>query len=141
MNLSVIPAAFNCLRAGEAVANPAAWKTGGEALKAVLAAFILSVQPVVKGLFGYDMHITPEVSGAVAAAVVWGVGLFFTAATSTTVGILPARKDDGPIRDASASEQGPLAAPAGGEQTNAGVANQVRPSGDPSNPSSGYLPG
>ena len=88
MNLSVIGKAFNVLRKGECLANPAVWKTGGLALSAAIGALLVSINDLAKAL-GYDLQITSEVAGALGVVGAWGVGLYFTLATSDKVGLPP----------------------------------------------------
>lgn len=92
--------AITALRAGWVLRDAATWKNRTIAVNAL--AGLLSVAAAVAKGFGYDLHASDELLGAVAAGV-WGVvGLFSawsTAATSATVGVLPAapgrRPDDG----------------------------------------------
>lgn len=121
MNLSFLPSALDFLRKGGALTEPGLWKVRGEKLKFALGAAILALNPVVKGLTGHDLGITPEVSGGIAAAAVWLLGLFFTAATSDKVG-LPAKPAErpapvaGPSGDQPAQRNEPAATPVGSEQ-------------------------
>ena len=124
MNFSIIPAGLDFLRKGEALNNPGLWKAGGEALKAAVGGFILTLNPIGKAL-GYDLQITPEVSGSVAVLVVYVMGVFFTAATSPTVGLLPA-KVAGPAGDAPAGGGGPLDTQVGSEPAKPIPAMEVR---------------
>jgi hypothetical protein len=113
MKFSIIPAAFDSLRKGEAVSNPELWKHGGAALQVALAAFILSLNSLAKAA-GYDLQLTPELAGQIAAGVVAFVGVFVTYVSSKRVGILPAKQMAGSAGDGAARGDAPAAAPVGG---------------------------
>jgi hypothetical protein len=149
MNITLIPKVLDVLRKGHSFADDV--KSGKQAaIAAGLAALLAALAP----LLGSQINAHPWIAyffteqgiQVVAALIAGVVGLVYHFGSSADRGLLPAKPVDsaavaGEVRGPSAGEQGPLAAQAGSEQTNAGVANQVRPSGDPSNPSSGYLPG
>jgi hypothetical protein len=90
MNFSLIPKAFDCLRKGEVLASPGLWKVGGTALAGAIGAALLSINDLARAA-GYDLHLTPEVAGALGLAGAWVVGLFFTVATTDKLGVLPAK--------------------------------------------------
>lgn len=90
-----LKAFYNVFRAGESVANPAAWKKG-QITTGILAAFLGAVVALAKA-FGYELPLTDEQLAQIGGAVLAIVGLFntgATAASSDKVGIVPGKQSD-----------------------------------------------
>jgi len=90
-------ALLDLFRKGNAVADPALWKDR-TALTLALTALILAAAKAAKGL-GYDLPISETDAATLAAGVAVAVGLFGNYATSSKVGILPAKPSDLPTLD------------------------------------------
>lgn len=92
--------AITAIRAGCVLRDAATWKNRTIAVNALTG--VLSVAVGMAKAFGYDLHASDEMLGAIAAGV-WGVvGLFSawsTAATSASVGV-PTQPASGPDNDA-----------------------------------------
>lgn len=78
---------WRVFKLGEAVANPAAWKTGQIQANAVTALLVALV--ALAKSFGYDLPITDEQLDGVAVGLLAVVNIVFTVTTSKTVGLPP----------------------------------------------------
>lgn len=100
--------AITALRAGWILKNPETWKNRQNAVNALTGVIALAVA-IAKGS-GYDIPITEEITGAIAAGV-WAVVSLFnvwgTTATTAKVG-LPAKDRSGGVDGQSDSSGGPV---------------------------------
>ena len=81
-------------RQGNAVANPAAWKTGAITAMA-LVPFLLSLDRVATA-FGYPLGISQQDADAIAAGIVAITGIVSHVITSDKIGMPPKREPDVP---------------------------------------------
>ena len=88
-----LPAFLEVLRKGVAVADPALWKNVSSATMAAVAGLIVALVKLAK-VYGYDLPIDDEAAYALAGGIIVAVGVYFNYATSTTVGVLPAKHPD-----------------------------------------------
>lgn len=80
-------ALFRVFRRGEAVADPALWKTGQIAATAVTALLVALVQAAAA--FGIEVPADENQLTAVAAGLIAVLNILLTVATSKTVGLPP----------------------------------------------------
>ena len=140
MNIfALAPRVIDIFRVGGSVVDNAKGKNWG-ALGGSLGVLIYAIAQAAKAL-GYELPIDNATAERIGVGIASIAGVFVTYGTSAKVGLPGLAPMAGAGGGQPASEQGPLAAQAGSVEADAGVSNQVRPSGDPSNPSSGYLPG
>lgn len=96
-------ALWRVFRKGEAVANPALWKTGQITVTMVAVLLVAAVQAAAS--FGFEVHADENQITAVAGGVVALVNVLLTVATSKTVGLPPVGEsppgagDDGRAED------------------------------------------
>ena len=91
MNLiMVVSRVMAALRAGEALADPALWKNRQAAINAVTVAITAGV--ALASAFGYSLPVNADGIAAIAYAVVGIVTIYLTYATSSKVGLLPAKE-------------------------------------------------
>lgn len=131
MNLSAIGALWRVFRAGEAVANPVAWKQGQITVNA-LVALLAAVAAAAKG-FGYDLQITDDQMAAIAGGVLAAVNWVCTVVSTDKVGLTGAAASAAP-------EPATPDAPARAERvdtTRMGPAALARPPGQQAAPTGG----
>jgi len=90
--ITKIKAAWRVFKAGEVVANPAAWKAGQIGANAV-AALLVAAHELV-GAFGYDIPISGEGLDAVAAGLFVVVNVVCTVVSTDKAGLQDKRKTD-----------------------------------------------
>jgi hypothetical protein len=139
MNLSLISRGWAVLKAGREVANPTAWKQGQVTVNAVTA-FIAAALLLLKGT-KYDPKMDDATIAYIAGGIYGVVNWLCTVVSTDKIGFTGRASVAGPAGNASASEQGPLAAQAGAAGPDAKPADPLRAGPDPANPTSGYLPG
>jgi len=85
-----LPSWLEALRSGSSLTDVATWKNRAAATTAVIA-FLVAAVHVAKA-YGYETSwISPDDITGLAVGIVAAVQLYFNYATSTTVGVLPAR--------------------------------------------------
>lgn len=140
MNIfSAIPAAIDVFRKGSAVADDVKAQNWSD-LGVAVGVLIFAGAQLAKGL-GYALPIDHDTAMQIGVGIGAVAGLLGPRAISSKLGLPGLAPVAGAGRGSPASEQGPLAAQVGEPAADAGKADTVRPSSDPSNPSSGYLPG
>lgn len=91
MNLiMVVSRGMAALRAGETLADPALWKNRQAAINAVTVAITAGV--ALANLFGLHIPVNAEWIGDIAYGCVGIVTIYLTYATSSKVGLLPAKE-------------------------------------------------
>jgi len=97
---------FTALRQGYILKNPETWKNRTVAVNALMA-LLGVVLAVAKGA-GYDIPVSDEVLGAVAAGI-WGVvGMFNSWSTVATTAKIGVRSSAGSVgQDGNADSSGP----------------------------------
>ena len=88
--LMVVSRGMAALRAGEALADPALWKNRQAAINAVTVAITAGV--ALANLFGLHIPVNAEWIGDIAYGCVGIVTIYLTYATSSKVGLLPAKE-------------------------------------------------
>jgi hypothetical protein len=86
--LEKLKAFYSLFCAGQAVANPAAWKKG-QMTGSLLASFLAAAVALAKG-FGYDLHLTDEQLLQVGGTIVTVYGMFnagVTVASTDKIGL------------------------------------------------------
>lgn len=91
--LTKVKAGWRVFKAGEVVANPAAWKRGQVGVNAVAALLIALVELVEA--FGYEIPVSGEGLDAVAAGVFVVVNVVCTVVSTDKVGVQAGRGADG----------------------------------------------
>jgi hypothetical protein len=149
MNIfTAITGSFGVLRKGREFVDSV--KSGKQvAITATLGVLLAAIAPYIGGAINVHpwlAYFFTEQGIQMVGAVIAGVaGLVYHFGSSADRG-LPAKPVDaapvaGPTGGPSASEQGPSDPSLGSLAADASQSNTVRPASDPSNPSSGYLPG
>lgn len=121
MNVAAIPAAFDLFRKGSAVADPELLQDRGKLAIAISA--VLTAGAHLAGVLGHPLPVDTDTIDQIAGGLAAAAYLVVHYGASTSRGVLPAKPGDGVARDRPAGEQGPLAAPVGGEP-----ADPVQPS-------------
>jgi hypothetical protein len=85
---------LNLFRKGDAVANPEAWKDGGNAVMLLVPLFMAIVK--IAGDFGYGLQLTTEEATSIAGGVVAAVQFVVHNISSDKAGILPAKSSPDP---------------------------------------------
>lgn len=91
--LDKLTSALNVFRKGEAVADPAMWKSG-QVSATMLGGLVIAVIQLAKA-FNYDIPMDADTATAIAGGVIAAVNFILTLTTSTHVGILPPKEAAG----------------------------------------------